>query len=60
MKIDYKNEKEAEIMASSWLYKGNKASERGDKKLAERHYARAQKWFDKMNRLLGNGDGSKK
>lgn len=45
-------------MASMWLYRGNIASEKGNKELAERHYARCQKWQDKMNRLLGNGDGS--
>jgi hypothetical protein len=49
---------EAEQMAGQWLYRGNRAAERGNAELAERHYARAQKWHDKMNRLLGNGDGS--
>jgi Tfp pilus assembly protein PilF len=47
----------AEQMAGHWLALGNEASERGKQELAERHYARAQKWHDKMNRLLGNGDG---
>jgi len=47
--------REAELMATRWLYYGNRAMERNDKDLAERHYARAQKWHDLMNRLLGNG-----
>ena len=47
----------AEQMAGHWLALGNEASERGKHELAERHFARAQKWHDKMNRLLGNGDG---
>lgn len=47
----------AEQMAGHWLALGNEASERAKQELAERHYARAQKWHDKMNRLLGNGDG---
>lgn len=46
----------AEQMAGHWLALGNEASERGKQELAERHYARAQKWHDKMNRLLGNGE----
>lgn len=45
-------------MAAHWLALGNQASEQGDAELAERHYARAQVWHDRMNRLLGNGDGS--
>ncbi len=44
----------AEQMAAKFLHLGNLAAERGDKELAERHYARAQKWHDKMNELLGN------
>lgn len=44
-------------MAELWQYRGNRAVERGDEELAERHYERSQKWRDKMNRLLGNGDG---
>ena len=47
----------AEQMAGMWLHRGNLASERGEQELAERHYARGQKWLDTMNRLLGNGDG---
>ena len=47
----------AEQMAGHWLALGNQASERGKHELAERHYSRAQKWHDKMNRMLGNGDG---
>lgn len=49
---------EAEQMAALWLYRGNVASERGQKDKAERHYARAQKWQDKMNVAMGNGDGA--
>lgn len=48
---------QAEQMAGHWLALENQASEQGKHGLAERHYARAQKWHDKMNRLLGNGDG---
>jgi hypothetical protein len=48
----------AHEMAARWLHLGNLAHERGAEALAERHYARAQKWHDKMNRQLGNGDGS--
>ena len=43
---------EATEMAAYWLHLGNLASERGEKELAERHYARSQKWHDKMNDLL--------
>jgi hypothetical protein len=42
---------EADILASRWLYLGNRASERGDRALAERHYGRAQKWHDRLNEL---------
>lgn len=38
--------------AAKWLHLGNLASERGDKALAERHYARSRKWQDLMNELL--------
>jgi len=55
---DWEEMREAENMAAHWLYLGNRASERGENEKAERHYARAQKWHDKMNRLLGLGDGS--
>lgn len=48
----------AQRMAEDWNFKGNVARDRGDLELAERHYARAQPWLDKLNRLLGNGDGS--
>jgi len=49
---------DAEQKAAHWLYLGNKAAERGEKAKAERHYEKAQKWQDAMNRALGNGDGS--
>ena len=49
----HKEYREAERMAARWLYLGNRAAERGAKELAERHYARAQKWHDRMNTLLG-------
>ena len=45
---------EAQHLAALWLHRGNKASERGDQDLAERHYNRSQKWHDRMNELLGN------
>src|SRR5690606_9953639 len=45
-------------MAEMWLYRANRAAERGEQDKAERHYERAQRWHDEMNRLLGNGDGT--
>jgi hypothetical protein len=42
---------EVEILGARWLYYGNLASERGDRELAERHYARGQKWHDRMNEI---------
>lgn len=47
---------DASAKGSYWLYLGNKASERGDLALAERHYAKSQKWHDLMNHYLGNID----
>jgi hypothetical protein len=44
----------AERQAAYWLHLGNLASERGNKELAERHYARSQKWHDRMNKDLGD------
>jgi hypothetical protein len=49
---------DAEQKAAHWLYLGNRASERGEREKAERHYARSQRWLDAMNRALGRGDGS--
>lgn len=46
---------EAERLAALWQYRGNRAAERGDYAVAERHYARSQPWRDKMHDLLGNG-----
>lgn len=43
-----------EEMAGYWLHLGNVANEQGKIALAERHYAKAQKWHDTMNKLLGN------
>ena len=48
----------ATAMAEDWIFKGNNAADRGEHATAERHYHRAQKWMDRMNVLLGNGDGS--
>lgn len=45
---------DAEARAADWLAKGNRASERGNRDLAERHYAKAQRWLDKANELRGN------
>lgn len=45
---------QAEQSAGMWLYRGNRAREKGKLDLAERHYTRAQKYHDEMNRLLGN------
>lgn len=47
----------AERMAAHWLYSGNRAAECGEHEKAEEHYERSQIWHDKMNRLLGNGNG---
>ncbi len=48
---------EADQMGEHWKYLGNRAMERGNLEMAERHYARVEKWMDKSNRLRGNGDG---
>lgn len=45
---------DAERLAGYWQHLGNLASERGDRELAERHYARSQPHRDRMNLLLGN------
>ena len=50
----YQQTLSAERQAAYWLHLGNLASERGEKALAERHYARSQKWHDRMNKGLGN------
>lgn len=42
---------EAEYKAAYWLHLGNLACERGKPDLAERHYERAQAWFDRENEL---------
>ena len=47
---------EAERMSAYWLHLGNLASERGERALAERHYAKGQPHQDRMNELLGNGE----
>jgi len=43
--------------AAGYLADANEAAERGDKRKAERLYAKAQYWQDAMNRRMGNGDG---
>ena len=50
--------RECEQNAARWLYLGNVARAKGKLDLAERHYAKSQRWHDKMNVALGNGDGS--
>ena len=45
---------DAERLAGYWQQLGNLASERGDRQLAERHYARSQPHRDRMNQLLRN------
>jgi hypothetical protein len=45
---------DAERLAGYWLHMGNLASERGDRELAERHYARSQPHRDRLNYLLRN------
>jgi hypothetical protein len=42
---------EADARGSALLADANEAAERGQKKKAERLYARAQFWLDKSNRL---------
>jgi len=44
----------AEQRAAYWLYLGNRAQERGDHALAQRHYNRAQRWHDEMVKLDEN------
>ena len=51
-KTDAERAREAEQRAAYWLHRGNLADERGDMEQAERHYARAQKHHDAMNRYL--------
>lgn len=45
MKVDVN---ELTRRAAYWLYLGNQARARGDQALAERHYAKSQRWHDKM------------
>lgn len=47
---------DAETRANHWLADGNEASERGDNKLAEACYDKAQYWTDRANLLAGRGD----
>ena len=35
-------------MAEFWQYRGNRAAERGNDDLAERHYAKSQKYRDEI------------
>ena len=49
---------ESWMKAAQWLHRGNIAAERGQHELAEKHYEKSQKWHDRMNEALGNGDGS--
>jgi hypothetical protein len=44
--------------AAMWLYRGNRAAERGESDLAERHFARSQRWHDLMIDLQGEGDST--
>ena len=46
---------EAEQRSSAWLADANEAAERGDHAKAEKLYAKAQFWLDRLNKLLGNG-----
>ena len=45
---------EAESFAGMWLHRGNVAAEKGKHELAERHYAKSQRWLDRLNTLIGN------
>jgi len=45
---------DAERLCAYWQHMGNLASERGQRELAERHYARSQPHRDRINLLLGN------
>lgn len=40
--------------AAGWLHKGNIASEKGKKSLAEKYYDKSQFWHDRMTKLMGN------
>ena len=44
----------AEQFASKWLGNGNEAEERGDIKMAEKCFQKAQYWLDRYNKLAGN------
>jgi hypothetical protein len=46
----------AHRMSSHWLYLANKAAERGDYDLEQRHLERSQKWLDKLTVLEGRGE----
>ena len=45
---------EAEQRASKWLADGNEAEERGNAVKAEKCFAKAQFWLDRLNLLQGN------
>jgi hypothetical protein len=44
---------DAEMRAGKWLADANEANEAGDKERAEKLYAKAQFWLDRMNKYLG-------
>lgn len=45
---------EADGKAQMYLGNSNEASERGDREKADRLYAKAQFWLDRLNKLSGN------
>ena len=45
---------DADIRGSRYLGDANEASERGNRKRAERLYKKGQYWLDRYNKLAGN------
>ncbi len=45
---------EADVLAGRHLGNANEAEERGDKEKAAKHYAKAQYWLDRLNKLRGD------
>lgn len=50
---------EVERLAAHWLWLGNRASERGERAKAERHYQKGQKWHDRMIEILATKPSTK-
>ena len=52
-KTDQEKALDAEERGNRWLAEGNAAREAGNKKEAERCYAKGQFWLDRYNKLTG-------